>query len=243
LGPRRAACQAAAGRPQNGHNDEVSRERSSARPGESKDVPPTVSLPPAEREVVAAPPLLGASVGIAVGRRAGRAQVTALVLSLRRRAEAEAQEQLRRVRGQLELARQTEAQAEYELAEASQELQRLRRELVASDDLATPRRFQSTAAQLLASHSERLQQQRQLVRQREHQRDDRSARVATLLQQQGERHTALRLALARREAAELHQTAELREHKRLKAQRQRTLEEEVRDRFLSSQRLAKPPRR
>ncbi len=161
------------------------------------------------------------------------------MLSLRRRAEADAQEQLRRVRSQLELARQTETQAEQLLTQATHELLRLRRALGAPDETTGL----STTAQLLTSQSARLLQQRQLVGERQRERDLRAAQVATLLHQQGELHTALRLALARREAAELHQTAEFREQKRLKAQRQRTLEEEVRDRFLSAQRLAKPPRR
>ncbi|HRI50875.1 MAG TPA: hypothetical protein PLW65_11890 [Pseudomonadota bacterium] len=193
-----------------------------------------------------AAPLL-ASSGIALGRRAGRAQVTALVLSLRRRAEADAQEQLRRLRLQLELARRSEAQAQRQLEQARKRLQDLSAEhaqlgvAAASGDRLNPSVDSGPPppAQLLASRAARLLQQRQLVRDRQRDLDTQAAHLQTLLRQQGELHQDLRRALALREAAELHESEELREQRRARAQRQRTLEEEARDRFLSAQRQTK----
>jgi hypothetical protein len=154
-------------------------------------------------------------------------------LSLRRRAEADAQEALERVGGQLELGRRAHAQAGQLVAQAEKELLAL----------LPPPALGPTAAEFLQTRSARLFQQQELVRARQHQLATEAAHLQTLVQQQGELHEALRLALARREAAELYQAEERREQRRVRAQRQRTLEEEARDRFLSAQRQAKSPRR
>ena len=240
-GPVAATARPAA-KAEKGHNETVSRAAPPGRADKSRDLPPASLLPPlvlrSERSASTAPPppMLGASGGIATGRRAGRAQVTALVLSLRRRAEADAQEQLRRLRGQLELARQAETQAERMLEQAEHERQRLSSALASAparlpDAPEPPRRLAATPAQELASQCAHLLRQRQFVQQRQRQLAAAAAEVHTLLHRQAELHAALRLALARREAAELHQTEERREQKRAKAQRQRTL------------RLTKSPRR
>lgn len=206
-----------------------------SRPGKSG---PAVSGGPAAGAAVG-----GVAVGRREGRREGRAQVTALVLSLRRRAEADVQEQLRRVKTHLELARRGEAQAQRQLEQAKQKLQALTGALVPgtfAQPAAVP--LTATSAEWLASQAAQLLRQRQLVQKRHHELDLQTEQVHALLRQQSELHEALRLALALREAAELHESAELREGRRARAQRQRAQEEEARDRFLSAQRQSKTHR-
>ena len=199
------------------------------------------SLPGTSGPAASAGPAAGAVVGgMASGRREGRAQVTALVLSLRRRAEADVQEQLRRVKTHLELARRSEAQTQRQLEQAKQKLQALTSAL-APGTVASPAAvpLPATSAEWLASQAAQILRQRQLVHKRHHELDLQTEQVHALLRQQSELHEALRLALALREAAELHESAELREQRRARAQRQRAQEEEARDRFLSAQRQSR----
>ncbi len=185
----------------------------------------------------------GRLTGRLTGRREGRAQVTALVLSLRRRAEADVQEQLRRVKTHLELARRSEAQAQRQLEQAKQKLQALTCALTPGTFAQPePAPLTATAAEWLRSQAARILRQRQLVQTRRHELDLQTEQVHALGRKQSELHEALRLALALREAAELHESAELREQRRARAQRQRAQEEEARDRFLSAQRQTRSHR-
>jgi hypothetical protein len=176
-----------------------------------------------------------------------RAQITALVLSLRRRAEADAQEQLRRTCAQLELCRAGLFAAQRQLEQGLGELagllyQEQQRGTDIDIDIDIHRADTALLARDLVSQSERLLRQRRLVADLQHAALAQTTQLQGLMQRESELRAALRLALARREAAELHESQERSEARRNRANRQRTLEEEARDRFLSAQRQGKGSR-
>lgn len=144
------------------------------------------------------------------------------ILSLRRLAEAEAQAALRLCRGELERAQWQLEQARRSLVDAEQQLQRARAG-------QGPQRIEA-AAQLqresigLCRKAEAVRQKRLAV--------ERAAVEAGHVVERLEQHRAALLAcMARREAAELHEALERREQKRLRATRERSHDDEARDRF------------
>jgi hypothetical protein len=162
-------------------------------------------------------------------------KITALVLSLRRQAEAEVQAQLRVLAAQIERARRRLAAAQRQHEQAQSEQARLVAVAARQGSAAHP-----VAARALLGQSERLLAQRRVVDGHSREIDQRAAELQALGQREAELQAALRLALGRREAAELHEEQERREQRRTRAQRQRVIEEEARDRFLSAQRQGKP---
>ncbi|MFO0573223.1 MAG: hypothetical protein U1A78_04425 [Polyangia bacterium] len=171
------------------------------------------------------------------------------MISLRRLAEAEAQAELRGLRAELERARHDEAQARRALAEAlaaEQALQAREAELLGGPpgppSRLTGRDAETDRPAVLAGQLGALRQGRG---QRRHDRQAAEARHRAAAEhtehalsriEQGE--AQLRLAVARREAAELHAAEQARSARRTRDRQQRAREEEARDRVLTQRTLA-----
>jgi len=153
--------------------------------------------------------------------------VTQVLLSLRRIAESEAQSRLRAARSALEVARLAEQAAVQKRQRLTQQLTELRQEsreigLLCGDLL-------SRRALSIASTHKAL---------RDAQRDEaaRGQQCSELRHEVEELQRHLRLCVARREAAALHESAERREQRRQRERRERAMEEDARDRVLSASR-------
>lgn len=144
------------------------------------------------------------------------------ILSLRRLAEAEAQAAMRAARGELELAQRQLEYTRRRLLEAETDRTRARS--------LQGRRETRPAVDLLRQSAELSRRARAIETLRSEVR--RLEAELTLRGQKLELHRSQLLAcVARREAAELHEALERREQKRLRTQRERTHDDEARDRF------------
>ena len=153
--------------------------------------------------------------------------VTQVLLSLRRMAEAEAQARLRLARHELELAKVAEQKAATARQRASERLELLQQRV-----LATP----VATAQQLDELADTMQANRQALTLAQAEEAARSLRKSELRHEIEELQRHLRLCVARREAAELHESAERREQRRQRDRRERAIEEDARDRVLSATR-------
>lgn len=163
------------------------------------------------------------SRGNGPGNRTGN--LTQTVVSLRRLAEIEARARLRLLRGQLELCKRREAALEAQVEQAAARAR-------ASDaaERAVPGPLSAADLETLRSG---LRQRRQRLVRAEAEAADEAARREHLLTQIELAEAQLRTAIARREAAELHEAEERRGARRARERQQRALEEEARDRVLS----------
>jgi hypothetical protein len=159
----------------------------------------------------------------------GRPGPTAQVISIRRRDELAAQAALGAVRAEVELGRQQAATARLLLLDAEQAVGRARaaqRELQ-GPQLAGDLWRQSTAlTQLVDSLHRRRASEAAAAR-----------ALLGLLQQLERRRTEWLGAVARREAAELHEALERREQRRQRREREALHDDEARQRFASAARL------
>ncbi len=155
--------------------------------------------------------------------------VTYVLLSLRRMAEADAQTRLRAARSALEVARIVEQQAILQRQQCEQKLAQAKR-------WATQSVGKQVVLERLEQESQRNQQLRQALAHAQREEAARIEQTAEQRQQVEELQRHLRLCVARREAAELHEAAERREQRRLRDRRERASEEDARDRILSTQR-------
>lgn len=155
--------------------------------------------------------------------------VTHVLLSLRRMAEADAQARLRMARSALEVAKLVEQQATAQRQQCEQKLANASLRLVQSVGAIT------TSVRLEDEARDTVQLRHQLV-QATKEEALRIEQTTAQRQQIEELQRHLRLCVARREAAELHDAAERREQRRLRDRRERAIEEDARDRILSTQR-------
>ena len=155
--------------------------------------------------------------------------VTHVLLSLRRMAEADAQARLRMARSALEVAKLVEQQATAQRQQCEQKLAKASLRLVQSVGAIT------TSVRLEDEERDTVQLRHQLV-QATQEEALRIEQTTAQRQQIEELQRHLRLCVARREAAELHDAAERREQRRLRDRRERAIEEDARDRILSTQR-------
>lgn len=155
--------------------------------------------------------------------------VTYVLLSLRRMAEADAQARLRAARSALEVARLVEQQASLQRQQCEQKLAQAR--LWAIQSVGT-----QVFGERLEQESRRVQQLRLALAQAQREESERTEQATEQRQQVEELQRHLRQCVARREAAELHEAAERREQRRLRDRRERAIEEDARDRILSTQR-------
>lgn len=153
--------------------------------------------------------------------------VTQVLLSLRRMAESEAQSRLRAARSALEVARLTEQAAVQKRQRLTQKLAELRHE---SMEIG---RFR---ADLLERRAQGIASTQQALRDAEREEAARSQQSSELRYEVEELQRHLRLCVARREAAELHESVERREQRRQRERRERAMEEDARDRVLSARR-------
>lgn len=127
-------------------------------------------------------------------------------------------------RAQLELARQEQELEKKRLVQAEQALLQAR---VAAR--AHGRYAQAAAA--LGHEADWMAMLASKVRKQHLEAERAAAEVAALAQELEQRRAAWKSCLARREAAELHDALERREQRRLRAQRERSQDDEARDRF------------
>lgn len=151
--------------------------------------------------------------------------LTQTVVTLRRLAEIEARARLRLLRGQLDLCKRREAALRHQVEQAAAST---RTSDAAELAVAGP----LVAADLSALRTG-LRQRRQLLARTEAEVADEAARHDQLLTQIEHAEAQLRTAVARREAAELHEAEERRSVRRARERQQHALEEEVRDRVLT----------
>ena len=149
------------------------------------------------------------------------------ILSLRRLAEAEAQAGMRLLRGELELAQAQAERAQRELGVA---------ELALAQGRAAQRQrgISATPAAQLDRESAGLLRKAEAVRRRRVELERATAEVSSRLERLELQRARLLSCVARREAAELHEALERREERRQRAQRERSHDDEARDRFALS---------
>ncbi len=153
--------------------------------------------------------------------------LTQVMLSLRRMAEAEAQARLHAARAELERARLLEQQT-------AQKRQKLQNSLSMAEQ--TMRATRSTTVDALAEQVERVTRLRAEYQTAKAQETACGQQMSELRLTIDELQRHLRLCVARREAAQLHEAAERREQRRQRERRERATEEDARDRVLSSTR-------
>lgn len=151
---------------------------------------------------------------------------TAQVLSLRRRAEVEAQAAMRQARSQLEQARLRLEQLRLRLLDCEQALLTAR---AGARQLHT--HMGSLPAADLQRQAEALRGRAEAVRQGQAAVLQCESEAAACLHKLEARRADWLQCIARREAAELHETLERRDQRRMRAQRERSHEDEARDRF------------
>ncbi len=155
--------------------------------------------------------------------------VTQMLLSLRRMAESEAQTRLRAARSALDVARIMEHQAAHHRQQLAQQLDELRRRAQqAVGEIAT--------AHNLAEQARSVGYVLRALTQAQAEESARTTQCSELRHEIDELQQHLRWCVARREAAELHESAEKREQRRQRDRRERAIEEDARDRILSSSR-------
>ncbi len=153
--------------------------------------------------------------------------LTQVMLSLRRMAEAQAQAKLRSARAELERVRLLEQQT-------VQKRYKLQLALVSAEQEL--RSNLSTTVEKLAAQADRLAQLRIEQKSVRAQESACARQIGELCVTIDELQRHLRICVARREAAELHESAERREQRRQRERRERATEEDARDRVLSATR-------
>lgn len=164
---------------------------------------------------------------VGMSRPARPLPITQQMLSLRRMAEAEAQTQLHAAKAELERAKLSEQQA-------AQRRQQFAHSLSVEEQIA--RATRTTTVADLSMQSQRLTALRDQLRDAASDEAEQAQQISELRKRLEEIKRHLRLCVARREAAELHEAAERREMRRQRERRERAIEEDARDRVLSATR-------